>query len=686
MRQHPANRLANESSLYLRQHANNPVDWYPWGEEALRRARDLQRPIFLSVGYSACHWCHVMEHESFENPDIAAILNEHFVSIKIDREERPDLDHIYMTAVQMLNQGQGGWPMSVFLTPDLKPFYAGTYFPPDDRYGRPGFPRLLRAIADAWNRRRDEVVHSAEQITQHLRQFSQDHASDGTALSEDLLRNALTYLSRVYDPTHGGFGTAPKFPHSMDVRLLLRLWRRFGSEQALHMARHTLEKMARGGMYDQLGGGFHRYSVDARWLVPHFEKMLYDNALLAVAYLEAFTATDDPFYAQIVRETLDYVQREMTSEPGGFYSTQDADSEGEEGKFFVWSKAELVQVLGADAEFACQVWDVTDEGNFEGHNILSRARSDEQEARLLGMDLVEFREKLADVRQRLFAHRERRVKPGRDEKILTAWNALMIAAFAQAGAVLEEPAYTQTAQRAAEFVLSHLRAPDGRLLRTCGIGQPAKLNGYLEDYANLTDALITLYETSFQPRWLRTACELADQMLARFADPAGGFFFTSDDHEELIVRTKETHDGSTPSGNSQAVTALLRLAVLTGREDYRRAAQSGLEAAAGQMRSSPASIGQMLLALDLHLGPIEEVVVVGSPQHPDYAPIWRRLRGKFRPLTVYAGHDPALGQPPAEIPLLAHRDDGGSVAVYVCRDRVCAAPLVGAEAVTQTLG
>jgi uncharacterized protein YyaL (SSP411 family) len=294
MRQHPANRLANESSLYLRQHANNPVDWYPWGEEALRRARDLQRPIFLSVGYSACHWCHVMEHESFENPDIAAILNEHFVSIKIDREERPDLDHIYMTAVQMLNQGQGGWPMSVFLTPDLKPFYAGTYFPPDDRYGRPGFPRLLRAIADAWNRRRDEVVHSAEQITQHLRQFSQDHASDGTALSEDLLRNALTYLSRVYDPTHGGFGTAPKFPHSMDVRLLLRLWRRFGSEQALHMARHTLEKMARGGMYDQLGGGFHRYSVDARWLVPHFEKMLYDNALLAVAYLEAFTATATP--------------------------------------------------------------------------------------------------------------------------------------------------------------------------------------------------------------------------------------------------------------------------------------------------------------------------------------------------------------------------------------------------------
>src|SRR5579859_3842048 len=503
------NRLIHESSLYLRQHAHNPVDWHPWGPEALALARELDRPIFLSVGYSACHWCHVMAHESFEDEEIGRILNAHFVSIKLDREERPDLDHIYMTAVQALNQGQGGWPMSVFLTPNLEPFYAGTYFPPDDRYGRPGFKLVLQRIAEAWRDRRPEVLESSQRITSAIREHEQFEARPGE-LSPALLEKALSHIRRAFEPIYGGLGHAPKFPRPTDMRVLLRIHKRFGYDDALDMVKLTLDKMARGGMYDQVGGGFHRYSTDAKWLVPHFEKMLYDNALLVPAYLEAWQVTGDSFYRQIVIETLDYVLREMTAPPGAFYSAQDADSEGVEGKFYIWSEKEIVDILGNElAETFNYVYDIAPGGNWEGHNIPNCPKTLEQDAKLLRTTPEELTAKLTEAKRKLYDQRSKRIWPGRDEKILTAWNALMISAFAQAGPLLDEPRYTAAAEKAADFLLTNLQAPDGRLLRTCGIGTPAKLNAYLEDYANLIDALVTLYEATFAPRWLTEAERLA---------------------------------------------------------------------------------------------------------------------------------------------------------------------------------
>ncbi len=679
----PTNRLARETSLYLRQHAGNPVDWFPWGREAIRRARELDRPIFLSIGYSACHWCHVMEHESFEDPAIAKLLNDHFVSIKVDREERPDLDQIYMTAHQLLTREGGGWPLSVFLTPDLTPFFAGTYFPPDDRYAphRPSFPKLLHAIIDAWKNQRDQLAEVGRQLAEHLQQMGESERREGE-LSEELLRNAFRSLKRSYDPVHGGFGHAPKFPHALELRLLLRIAKRFTADDATQMARHTLEKMARGGMYDQVGGGFHRYSVDAFWLVPHFEKMLYDNALLPPAYVEAFQLTGDPFYKHVACETLDYVLREMTSPVGAFYSTQDADSEGEEGKFYVWSEKEIDDVLGAElAPLAKSVYGVTERGNFEGHNILFRSKTDEQDARLNRLSVEEFRDKLGKIKCQLYGERARRVWPGRDEKVLTGWNALMIAALAQAGAALGVPRYVEAAAKAADFVLTTLRGPDGRLFRTCGVGQPPKLAGYLEDYAYTADALVTLYEATFDPRWLRAAIELADVMLKHFADEQGsGFFYTADDHERLIARTKDLHDGSLPSGNATAVTALLRLAALTGRRDFRDYAGRTLRAYRGLMEEHPAAAGQMLIALDFYLGPVDEVAVVGPRGDPETERVLKAVRSKFRPDRVVAFHDPASGLPPAEVGLLADKPMQGAVTTYVCRDFACRAPLVGAEA------
>jgi len=562
-----SNHLLQETSPYLRQHAHNPVDWYPWGPEALERARQLDRPIFLSIGYSACHWCHVMEHESFEDPEVAQILNEHFISIKVDREERPDLDQIYMTAVQMLT-GQGGWPMSMFLTPDLKPFYGGTYFPPEDRYGRPSFKRLLGALVEAWQTRRDEIDQSSGQITQRLQQAGRVEPADGE-LEPRLLQSAVRMHARIFDSTYGGFGSAPKFPHPVELRLLLRLWKRFGDDQALHMARLTLDRMAMGGIYDHLGGGFHRYSTDERWLVPHFEKMLYDNALLAVAYLEAYQATGEALYARVVEETLSYIMREMTSPEGPFYSTQDADSEGEEGKFYVWSAREIEQVLGKErADPFTYVYGVTPEGNWEGQNILHRTRTNEQDARMLRLPDPELRGLLEDSKRELFTVRSRRVWPGRDEKVLTSWNALMISAFAKAAQVFANPHYSAHAVKAADFILHSMRTPDERLLRTYSAGSKAKLNGYLEDYAFLLDALISLYEATFDARWIEAARGLAHVLVDEFWDEAeAGFFYTGRSHETLIARTKDPHDSSIPSGNSVAVVALLRLSKLTGQQD-----------------------------------------------------------------------------------------------------------------------
>ncbi|MFO0850136.1 MAG: thioredoxin domain-containing protein [Gemmataceae bacterium] len=727
----PRNRLAAETSLYLRQHAGNPVDWFPWGPEALARAKELGRPIFLSVGYSACHWCHVMEHESFEDEATAGILNDHFVSIKVDREERPDLDQIYMTAHQLLTREGGGWPLSVFLTPDLTPFYAGTYFPPDDRYAphRPSFPKLLHAIADAWATKRDQLEGLGRQVAEHLGALGEREASDGE-LSPDLLQGALKAMGRTFDRRNGGFGHAPKFPHAVELRLLFRLAARFGDREgeapaepgslpqsaslspagaagtsgsqpggergsagvspsravaqceAAGMATLALEKMGRGGIYDQIGGGFARYSVDAHWLVPHFEKMLYDNALLPPAYVDGFLVTGDPFFRQITCETLDFVLREMTSPEGGFYSTLDADSEGEEGKFYVWSEAEIDRVLGEGlADFAKSVYGVTAGGNFEGHNILFRSKSDEQDAKLQRMSVEEFRAKLVEVKAKLYAERAKRVWPGRDEKHLTAWNGLMIAAFAHAGAALGEPKYTDAAVKAADFVLTRLRGANGRLFRTCGANQPAKLAGYLEDYAYLCDALVTLYEATFDPRWVRVANELADAMLKHFADPAGGFYYTADDHERLLARTKDMQDGSIPSGNAMATTALVRLAALTGKAEYRHHAERTLRAHHETMADHPQAAGQMLVALDLFLGPLDEVAVIGTKGESETERVLAAIRGKYRPNRVVAFHDPASGPPPAEVPLLADKPMRDAVTVYVCRDFACREPLVGAAAV-----
>jgi uncharacterized protein YyaL (SSP411 family) len=686
-----ANHLIHETSPYLKQHAFNPVDWYPWGSEALEKARKLDRPIFLSVGYSACHWCHVMEHESFEDPEVAKILNEHFVSIKVDREERPDLDQIYMNAVQMMT-GQGGWPMSMFLTPDLQPFYGGTYFPPDDRYGRPSFKRLLQALVDAWQSRRSEITQQASQITEHLQKTGRlpEAAADNsetTALQPELVRHAVSALSRAFDSRHGGFGSAPKFPHAMELRLLLRSWRRFGSDDALHMARLTLDKMAMGGMYDQLGGGFHRYSTDERWLVPHFEKMLYDNALLSVAYLEAFQATGDVSYREVVAETLDYVLREMTSPDGPFYSTQDADSEGVEGKFYVWSGAEVDKILGKElADLFSEVYDVTPGGNWEGHSILNRAKTYEQYARLRHVPEAELRNRLAEAKSKLLEVRGRRVWPGRDEKVLTAWNGLMIDAMAQAGMVLEKSIYVTAAEQAANFILTRMRDSHGRLLRTYMVGSEPKLNAYLEDYAFLLNALVSIYEASHAPRWIQSALDLAAVMIDQFWDSSdGGFFFTGRDHERLIARTKDPHDSSIPSGNSMAVTALLRLARLTGRRELQEKAETTLRLFRGLMSELPSAAGQMLIALDFFLGPVQEFAIVGDPQHEDTGQVLRAIHSGFRPNKVLAMKSPEDDGSDKLIPLLEGKKSLGTVTTYICKDFACQAPLVGPEEVERTL-
>ncbi|MFO0936249.1 MAG: thioredoxin domain-containing protein [Gemmataceae bacterium] len=677
------NRLVSETSLYLRQHADNPVDWYPWGDEALAEARRTGKPIFLSVGYSACHWCHVMAHESFESGETAAVMNEHFINIKVDREERPDLDQIYMTAHGLLTRGEGGgWPLSVWMTAELKPFYAGTYFPPREKYGRPSFKRVLLSIAHAWNESREKLVEVGEAVANHFRD-SVAAESDANLMSEVLLTNAASYLNRAFDTEYGGFGRAPKFPHALDLQLLLRTSQRFGRANDLEIVRGTLEKMARGGMYDQIGGGFHRYSVDREWLVPHFEKMLYDNALLPPVYVELFQLTGDRFFESIARETLDYVLREMTSEPGGFYSTQDADSEGEEGKFFVWSEAELDTVLGTDlALFARRVFGTSETGNFEGHNILFRWRSDADDATGLGISLEEFRQKLGQVKCQLYGARAKRVWPGRDEKLLTAWNGLMIHAFAMAGAVLREPRYIAAARKAAEFVLNQLRTADGRLFRTCGIGQPAKLSGYLDDYAFFSHGLVSLYEATFEPEWIEQSLAIVEQMNRHFSDPAGGYFYTADDHETLLTRSKDIQDGSTPSGNAIAALTLVRLSYLTGWEELRQKAETTIQAHTTVMAEHPMAAAQMLMAFNVFDSPVEEIAVIGQRGEEETERVLTAVRSSFRPGRVVAFHDPRTGPVPQSLSLLNDRPlVENRVTTYICRNRVCSAPLVGAEAV-----
>jgi uncharacterized protein len=654
-----SNRLARETSPYLLQHAHNPVDWYPWGEEALARARAEDKPILLSVGYSACHWCHVMEHESFENPDIAAVMNRHFVNVKVDREERPDVDHIYMQAVQSLT-GRGGWPMTVFLAPDGTPFYGGTYFPPTDRHGLPGFPRLLEGIAEAWRNRRGEVIEAGRRISEHLGQSERLRGSV-QLLTDDVLFAAFQSLSGQFDDAQGGLGGAPKFPQPMIWDFVLRMWKRTGNPRARQMVTTTLTRMARGGMYDQLGGGFARYSVDEHWLVPHFEKMLYDNAQLASLYLAGWLAFADPEYRRITEETLDYILREMTDPAGGFYSAQDADSEGHEGKFFVWTEEEIRSLLPPpDAEAALRYWGVDRGPNFEGKNILFVAEEPAPE-------------RIAAARRQLFDARERRVHPGRDDKVLASWNGLACRAFAEAGRALGRADYVAAAVRNANFVLTAMRS-GGRLQRTWKGGE-AKLNGYLEDHAMVALALVAVYEATFERRWLDEARALADVMLALFWDDAiEGFYDTGKDHEALIVRPRNLYDNAVPCGSSVAIEALLRLALLLGEPRYEDNAVKALRPMADLMSRYGAGFGRFLGALDFHLGPVVEVALIAAPQG-GWSPLAEEVFGRYLPNRAVVGAVEGDRKTAAGIPLLEGRGTlDGRVTGYVCRNYACQLP------------
>jgi hypothetical protein len=675
------NRLIHETSPYLVQHAHNPVDWYPWGAEALERARSEDKPIHLSIGYSACHWCHRMADDCFENEAIAKLMNDHYINVKVDREERPDLDTIYMNAVQMMT-GHGGWPMTVFLMPDGRPFYGGTYFPPVDRQGMPGFPRILIALAEAYRERREEVEQSASGLLGELRRLdlTQPQESD---LGFDILDHAATDLMQRLDPADGGFGRAPKFPPSMTLSFLLHQYHRTKETRLLEAAELTLVKMARGGMYDQLGGGFHRYSVDDKWLVPHFEKMLYDNALLSRVYLDAFLLTGKDFYKQIATETLEYVRREMTDASGGFYSSQDADSEGEEGKFFVWTPAEARALLGEeDARLFCRFFDVSEFGNFEGNSILHVEAERDAIAKLMGVTPARLDEAIARGKRRLFEARESRIKPHRDEKMLTAWNGLMLRSFAEAARVLERDDYLDVAVKNADFLLRELRR-DGRLLRTHKSGV-SKLDAYHEDYAYLIDGLMALYEATFEPRWFDEARELADEMIARFWDEdAGGFFFTAAGHETLITRTKDYYDNAIPSGNSVAAQTLLRLALLTGEDRYRLVAERVLKLMATSMRRAPSAFGHLLCALDLLLASPHEIALAGVPGDEQTRALIRTVFNRYLPNKVVALAEPGRTY---RIKLLDAREPlDGRATAYVCRDFYCEAPVTDAANLARQL-
>lgn len=676
---HQPNRLINETSPYLLQHAHNPVDWYPWGAEAFQKAKAENKPILLSIGYSACHWCHVMERESFENEEIAQRMNELFVNIKVDREERPDVDQIYMNAVQMMTH-HGGWPMTVFLTPDGVPYYGGTYFPPEDRYNMPGFPRVLESVALAYNQRPTDIADTSSSILRELKRLG-SAAESKEILNEEILDAAYAGMVRNFDRTHGGFGGAPKFPPAMTLEFLLRTYHRTRRENSLEVVTLSLEKMAAGGIYDHLGGGFHRYSTDAKWLVPHFEKMLYDNALLARIYLHYYQVTKDQSAKAIVEGILDYVVREMTDEKGGFYSTQDADSEGHEGKFFVWSLEEITEALGAeDAKLFNAYYNITAEGNFEGKNILNVTRSVADVAAEAGISEAQLHKTLMAARTKLMALREQRIKPGRDEKVLTAWNGLMLASFAESAAVLERKDYAAVARKNAAFVLENLRR-DGLLLRSFKDGQ-AKLNAYLEDYAFLADGLLLLFEATGEIVWLDEAKAIAAQMIAEFWDEdEGGFFFTGKSHEQLIVRSKDYFDNATPSGNSVAADVLLRLAVMLDDDDFRRHAVTVLRLVVDTAKRFPSGFGRALSALDFYLSTPKEIVVLGEESSPATQGLLREVWTRYLPNKVLAwSQAPLDSQSERLLPLFQGRSlKNGAPTAFVCERYTCQTPVNSAS-------
>ncbi len=673
----PVNRLAKETSPYLRQHQHNPVDWHPWGPEALKKAKELDRPIFLSIGYAACHWCHVMERESFEDPKIAALMNAHFVCIKVDREERPDLDEIYMMSVQAMT-GQGGWPMSVWLTPDLQPFYGGTYFPPEDRHGRPGFPRVLQALADGWRDRRAEMVKVSAELTAHLQEILQPKAAPGDVTAE-VVDKLVAQSAARFDERYGGFAPgphfAPKFPHASELAVLLRRAAQ-NDGRALRMAVLTLDRMQEGGMYDQLGFGFHRYSTDREWLVPHFEKMLYDNGLLVPVYLEALLLTGEARHGEIAGQCLDYLLREMQGPHGGFYSSQDADSEGVEGRFFVWQLDEAKALLGDDLPVAAARWGITEQGNWEHRNVLWKALPVAAAAERAGLPPAAAAAALERARQKLLAARQQRVAPPTDDKVLTAWNGMAITALCRGHQVLGERRWLQAAQKAADFALRELLR-DGRCLRSWHSGQ-ARHQGYLEDHAYLCDALLTLFESDGDPRWLRAARGLLQAMQEHFRDDAdGGFFFTADDHEELLARSRSVSESSQPSGTAMAAMAFLRGGLLLGDEALYEVGVQALRANAAALREMPAACSGLVLALQFHLGDPREIVIAGEPDDPRTQALLAAVRGRFAPHVVVAlvhhGNRDALlelsevfrGKTPVD----------GVPAAFVCRRGVCEAPV-----------
>jgi uncharacterized protein YyaL (SSP411 family) len=658
------NRLANEVSPYLLQHAHNPVDWFPWSDEAFAKARTEDKPIFLSIGYSACHWCHVMERESFESDEIAAILNREFVAIKVDREERPDVDSIYMQAVQMMT-GHGGWPMSVFLTPGGAPYYAGTYFPPDDRHGMPGFRRVLLHVADAYRTRREDVDAASKEVTTAIAR-SVTLQPSSNALDRHALDRAAAGIAKNYDPEHGGFGSAPKFPPSMSLDFLMQVaWRR-DDRELREIIVNTLTKMARGGMYDQVGGGFHRYSVDARWLVPHFEKMLYDNALLARLYTRAWQWTKDPFFASIANEILGFVQRELTSPDGGFWSTLDADSEGHEGKFYVWSRAEVMEILGEEeGRIFCALYDVTERGNWEGTNILNVPREPVSVAGDLGITL----DRLADVSARgkckLYGVRAKRIWPARDEKILAGWNGWMLAAFADAS-IAFGGRYDETVRKNADFLLTRIDA-DGRLTRH------AKINGLLEDYAGVAWGLTLAFEATHERRYLDAARQLVDQVLSRFADESGGGFFdTPIDHEKLITRPKDLFDNATPAGGSVMADVLLRLALLFGHDDYARAATETLDSTWPLAERYPNGFGLLLGVAEWRAGSPKEIAITG-----DAKDLLNVIGETFLPHRVLVSGN-------EDLPLMQGRS-ADQVMAYVCEGYACQEPTRDPERLRELL-
>ncbi|MCF6149166.1 MAG: thioredoxin domain-containing protein [Candidatus Kuenenia sp.] len=684
MKTNKPNRLINEKSPYLQQHAYNPVDWYPWGEEAFKKAKAENKVIFLSIGYSTCHWCHVMEEESFEDEEVAKLLNEFFVAVKVDREERPDIDNVYMTVCQAMT-GSGGWPLTLFLTPEGKPFYAGTYFPKTERFGNPGLIAVLTQIANLWKTNKESVLASSSQVTKLLN-IEVSSESEET-LDIRTLKTAYEQLRDRFDSIYGGFGSSPKFPTPHNFSFLLRWWKRNNAAFALEMVEKSLELMARGGIHDHLGGGFHRYSTDEYWLVPHFEKMLYDQALLAIAYIETYQATKKENYATVAEDIFDYVLRDMTSPEGGFYSAEDADSEGVEGKYYVWTPEEIKKVLGEkDGNIFCDFYDVSDVGNFEDKNILHADKPLSVAAKLENLEPDALEKLLSTCRKKLLSIREKRIKPHKDKKIITSWNGLMISALSKGAQAMNEPKYAEAASCAADFILDTLYQENTILLRRFCEGEAA-IPGFLDDYAFFVNGLIDLYETTFEEKYLKAALQVNEQMINNFSDENdGGFFFSGKTNEKLITQTKEIYDGATPSGNSVALLNLLRIGRITGNSFYETLANNLIKAFSHTISQYPSGYTQFMCALDFALGPSKEIIIAGERENKDTKNILREIQIRFLPNKVLLLH-PSDGTYIEEIAPYTKEQNPieGKTTVYVCENYACKKPAHDKKTIIQLL-